>query len=76
ARAATLQANTGLVIPPAEFSARIPGGDLVTRGYDAAVVRASGVDAGIDAKYVDRALAERTMAGTSLAPVAVERGES
>jgi serine/threonine-protein kinase len=43
---------------------------LVTRGYDAALVKDSAREAGIDAKYVDRALAERA----NVAPVVVERG--
>ena len=57
-RAAELQANTGMITPPAVFTPR--GRDeLLTRGYDAAVVKASAVDAGIDEKYVARALMEK-----------------
>ncbi|MCC6242202.1 MAG: hypothetical protein IT353_05145, partial [Gemmatimonadaceae bacterium] len=57
-RAADLQANTGVLIPPPSFSVR---GDapLVTQGYDAALVKASAVEAGIDERYVDRAMIER-----------------
>lgn len=56
ARAAELQANTGVMTPPAHFS---PSTSPATTAYDAALVKASAVDAGIDAKYVDRALQER-----------------
>ncbi len=69
ARAAQLQANTGLHVPPAEFTSRAPGEALVTRGYDASLVKDSAREAGIDAKYVDRALAERARAE----PVAIDR---
>ena len=62
ARAAELQANTGLLVPPPEFSRRNEGEALVTRGYDAKLVRESAVDAGIEDKYVERALAERARA--------------
>ena len=62
ARAAELQANTGLIVPPAEFRiAKQPAG-LETTGFKASIVRASAVDAGIDVRYVDRALAERAQA--------------
>jgi serine/threonine-protein kinase len=70
ARAAELQANTGMYVPPAEFTPRTPGAELVTRGYDATLVKDSAREAGIESKYVDRALAERANA----APVKVERG--
>ena len=76
ARAAELQANTGVYVPPAAFTPRGAAADLVTQGYDAAVVRSSAVDAGIDARYVERALEERDIATTALAPVAVEPGEA
>lgn len=57
-RAADLQANTGALIPPAVFSPR--GNEpLVTQGYDASLVKASAVEAGIDEKYVERAMQER-----------------
>jgi serine/threonine protein kinase len=66
ARAAELQANTGLVVPPAEF--RIRGAPLETVGINADIVRDSAVDAGIDAKYVARAFEERQRAnGDALA---------
>ena len=70
ARAAELQANTGLLVPPAKFSRRAEGEAPVTRGYDAELVRASAVDAGIDGRYVERALAERA----HTAPVVVAPG--
>lgn len=57
-RAAELQAHTGVVVPPPSFPPR--GNDApVTSGYDAALVKASAVDAGIDDKYVERALHEK-----------------
>jgi len=70
ARAAELQANTGLHVPPAEFTQRAPGAELLTRGYNASLVKASAIDAGIDGKYVERALAERAQS----APVGVRPG--
>ena len=70
ARAAELQANTGLLVPPPEFSRRSEGEALVTRGYDATLVRESAIDAGIDGKYIERALAERARS----APVVIEPG--
>lgn len=57
-RAAELQANTGMVVPPPSFTRR-DNVAPVTSGYDAALVKASAVDAGIDAKYVERALHEK-----------------
>ncbi|MES2524088.1 MAG: serine/threonine-protein kinase [Gemmatimonadota bacterium] len=74
ARAAELQANTGVMVPPAVFAPRT-GDAPVTTGYDVAVVRESAVDAGIDARYVDRALAERAEAGVPAA-TAVTPGQS
>jgi serine/threonine-protein kinase len=71
ARAAELQANTGLIVRPSSFPAHRESGDAETRGYDMTVIRESAADAGIDLKYVDRALAER-----SQAPYAVTRGEA
>ncbi|MDQ6611527.1 MAG: serine/threonine protein kinase [Gemmatimonadota bacterium] len=68
ARAAELQANTGLVIPPAEFRIEKKSAAPETTGFNAAIVRSSAADAGIDARYVDRALAERAQA--TLAPQA------
>lgn len=69
-RAAELQANTGMIVPPPSFT---PPNDapLVTRGMDAALIRESAVEAGIDAKYVDRALVERA----SMAASVIEPGE-
>ena len=69
-RAAELQANTGLLVPPPEFSRRSEGEALVTRGYDATLVRESAIDAGIEGKYIERALAERARS----APVVIEPG--
>jgi serine/threonine protein kinase len=71
ARAAELQANTGALTPPPAFSLRTAGVDPLTRGYDAALVRASAAEAGIDAKHVDRALEERH----ALRPVDIRDGE-
>lgn len=69
-RAAELQANTGAITPPATFVSRTPQ-PLVTQGYDMALVRESAVDAGIDAKYVDQALVERS----GMAMALVQPGE-
>ncbi|MBL0169786.1 MAG: serine/threonine protein kinase [Gemmatimonadaceae bacterium] len=60
-RAAELQANTGMITPPPVFTPRSHE-EQVTRGYDAAVVKASAIDAGIDEKYVARALVEKAHA--------------
>ncbi|MEO7359337.1 MAG: serine/threonine-protein kinase, partial [Gemmatimonadaceae bacterium] len=64
ARAAELQANTGMIVPPSSFQLgkSVPSD---TVGFNASIVRASAVDAGIDAQYVDRALAERGRAAAS-----------
>jgi serine/threonine-protein kinase len=67
ARAAELQANTGAVAPPSAFS---PPAPLVTRGFAEDEVRAAAVDAGIGARYVERALVEREAMALS-----VQRGE-
>ncbi len=69
-RAAELQANTGMVTPPASFAPR-SSQPLVTQGVNVAVVRDAAVEAGIDAKYVDKALGERA----AMVPVVVEPGE-
>ena len=70
-RAADLQANTGAQLPPPVFSPR--GNEpAVTTGYDAALVKASAIEAGIDEKYVVRALDERD-AG---AAIAIQRDDS
>jgi serine/threonine protein kinase len=66
ARAAELQANTGMIVPPSSFRLNSAGANSETVGFDAATVRASALDAGIDAKYVDRAMQERSRA-TSVA---------
>ncbi|MEQ1693821.1 MAG: hypothetical protein ABMA00_21210, partial [Gemmatimonas sp.] len=60
-RAAELQANTGAITPPPSFTPR-GNEELLTRGYDAALVKASAIDAGIDEKYVARALQEKAHA--------------
>ncbi len=75
ARAAELQANTGLHVQPAVFTPRVSPTDLVTQGYDAATIRESALDAGIDAKYVDRAMLERAVATVSDAPLSIEPSE-
>ncbi|HEY0931375.1 MAG TPA: serine/threonine-protein kinase, partial [Gemmatimonas sp.] len=59
-RAAALQAHTGVIVPPPAFLVRTPAdGEPLTRGYDAVVVKEAALEAGIDAKYVERALSER-----------------
>jgi serine/threonine-protein kinase len=59
-RAAALQAHTGVIVPPPAFLVRTPAdGEPLTRGYDALVVKEAALEAGIDAKYVERALSER-----------------
>ncbi|MGV3708559.1 MAG: serine/threonine-protein kinase [Gemmatimonas sp.] len=63
ARAAELQANTGMIVPPSSFKLNA-GANSETVGFDAATVRASALDAGIDARYVDRALEERARASS------------
>ncbi|GAB1344041.1 serine/threonine-protein kinase [Gemmatimonas sp.] len=72
ARAAELQANTGLMVPPAQFSA-VPAEPSPTRGYDMTVVKEAAAEAGIAPKYVERALAEREAAARR-AVVQVEEG--
>ena len=71
ARAAELQAHTGAVVPPPHFE---PTAESETRGYTPAIVKEAAVDAGIDARYVERALLERSNA--SRAPVSVPHGET
>lgn len=71
-RAAELQANTGAMVPPPAFSPRAE--PLLTEGFDAAVVKASAVEAGIDEKYVARALSERREAAA--VPATIERGSA
>jgi hypothetical protein len=63
ARAAELQAHTGMMVPPASLSASadstVADAPSPTRGYDVDVVRHAAAEAGIAPKYVERALAER-----------------
>lgn len=73
ARAAELQANTGMMVPPARFPAPEEGEPL-TRGYDVAVVKDAAVEAGIAPRYVERALAEREAVVAPLAVMRVEEG--
>jgi hypothetical protein len=66
ARAAELQAHTGMMVPPAmqsdgSVTAEVPS---PTRGYDMDVVRHAAAEAGIAPKYVERALAERRQSTT------------
>lgn len=63
ARAAQLQANTGMIVPPSSFQLQA---STDTVGFNADVVRASAVEAGIDARYVDRAMAERSRAAAQM----------
>jgi serine/threonine-protein kinase len=73
--AAQLQANTGVAVPAPVFTPRDPG-RAPTTPFDASLVRASAVEAGIDAKYVDRAIAARDAAAAgALAPATVRPGE-
>lgn len=69
ARAAELQADTSAMTRPANFAAPA---ELLTRGYDADAVRAAAVDAGIDERFVNRALVEREQA----AALVVHPGEA
>lgn len=62
-RAAELQAHTGVIVPPPAFALRTPdAAEPLTRGYAAVVVKDAAVEAGIDARYVERALSERAVA--------------
>lgn len=61
-RAADLQAHTGLSIPAPAFTPRDPNSDPLTRGYEIEVIKEAAVEAGIDSKYVERALVEQTKA--------------
>ncbi|MBY0490473.1 MAG: serine/threonine protein kinase [Gemmatimonadaceae bacterium] len=71
ARAAELQADTSAQARPANFS---EPAELLTRGYAADEVRAAAVDAGIDERFVNRALVERQAAAA--AAVAVKPGDA
>ncbi|MBL0940738.1 MAG: serine/threonine protein kinase [Gemmatimonadaceae bacterium] len=83
ARAAQLQAYTGVQAPPAELVT--PREGPLTTAYDADLVRAAAQEAGIDTKYVERALAERKSVAMSISaapmampmavPMAVQVGE-
>ncbi len=76
ARAAELQAYTGVQAPPPEVLRRFtPDAAPVTSGYDAALVKAAAEEAGIDARYVERALAERAQVAGAPSTVVIERGE-
>jgi len=65
ARAAELQAHTGMIVPPSQFELSQAAVSSATTGFNADIVRSSAVDAGIDARYVDRALEERRIAAVS-----------
>lgn len=69
ARAAELQADTSAIARPANFA---EPAELLTRGYNTDEVRAAAVDAGIDERFVNRALVERQAA--AVAAVAVQPG--
>ena len=77
ARAAELQAHTGMMVPPASLSASadssVADAPSPTRGYDMDVVRHAAAEAGIAAKYVERALAERRQS-TAVSKVEVTPG--
>ncbi|MFO0093278.1 MAG: serine/threonine-protein kinase [Gemmatimonadaceae bacterium] len=73
ARAAELQANTGVVVPPAQFPAP-PAEPALTRGYEAALVKEGAVEAGIAPKYVERAMAEQAAAAHPPTDVIVHAG--
>jgi serine/threonine-protein kinase len=77
ARAAELQAHTGMMAPPAPLSAPADSSATaappLTRGYDVDVVMHAAAEAGIAPKYVERALAERRRA-TAVSQVEVKPG--
>ncbi len=70
ARAAALQAETGIQPRPVPFSAsRDSAADANrTSGYDVASVRDAALEAGIPAQYVDHAMAERGLMRAPAAP--------
>jgi len=70
ARAAQRQVNTGMISPPPLFSPRRDA-PQVTSGYDASIVQASAIDAGIDREYVERAMEEKAEAARVSATVIV-----
>lgn len=73
ARAAELQAYTGVQAPPAQFAGASTSPAL-TRGYDSALVKEAAQEAGIAPQYVERALAERAQAVAPRAEVVVQPG--
>jgi eukaryotic-like serine/threonine-protein kinase len=76
ARAAELQAYTGVQAPPPELLRRSTTASApLTSGYDAALVKAAAEEAGIDARYVERALSERAQLERAPSAVVIERGE-
>lgn len=76
ARAAELQAYTGVQAPPPDVLRRsTPASAPLTSGYDAALVKAAAEEAGIDARYVDRALSERAQVERAPSTVLIERSE-
>jgi serine/threonine-protein kinase len=80
ARAAELQAYTGVQAPPPEVRRRRTPASAsasapVTSGYDAALIKAAAEEAGIDARYVERALSERAQVERTPSTVAIERSE-
>lgn len=76
ARAAELQAYTGMQAPPPELRRRSTSESApLTSGYDATLVKSAAEEAGIDLRYVERALSERALAGRAPSTVAIERSE-
>lgn len=73
ARAAELQAYTGVQAPPAQFAGP-SASPALTRGYDSALVKEAAQEAGIAPQYVERALAERAQAVAPRAEVVVQPG--
>jgi serine/threonine-protein kinase len=73
-RAAELQAMTGVTPrPPVVAAPRDPARDAeVTRGFGLTQIRDAAVEAGIPAKYVERVLAERGLAGGANVPAPVD----
>ncbi|MBL8982014.1 MAG: serine/threonine protein kinase [Gemmatimonadetes bacterium] len=64
-RAALLQQMTGQQVPPADLPRTSPSEAPVTTGFQVDDVVAAAAGAGIDRRYVDRALAERQGTGTT-----------
>jgi hypothetical protein len=63
-----LQQMTGQVAPPPVIPHERPAAEPMTSGYQMADVVAAAQEAGIDRKYVDRAIAERTPAAVVAIP--------